>query len=433
LNRRILRLAVPNILSNLAVPLQGVVDTALMGRMDSDVYIGAVGLGATLFSVIYWGFSFLRMGTTGLTAQAYGSRDHTSGMLTLGRALLVAGLGSILVITLRHPLMALSFEWVIDGDPEVEQLASQYFLIRIFAAPAALGLYAFKGWFLGMQNARFPLILTLLVTLSNVAFSFWFVLGEGMTSDGVALGTVGAQYVGLATAFLLFRLKYMKAFHAGRKAQKDLFNLLALRRFFAVNSDIFFRTLALTFAFAFFDIKSAELSNQTLAINKILSHLLMLMAFGVDGFAYAAESLVGRYTGSKDGEQLRRAVRLLMLWGLGLGAIFSLLYGVGGALFLRIFTNQPELLSHARTFLPWMIGLPLLSAAAFMWDGVYIGATATRPLVLTMLVSTFGVFLPVYYLSFPALGNHGLWLAMSAFMLSRSVFLSVLAKKIIFF
>ncbi len=433
MNKRILRLAIPNIFSNLAIPLQGIVDTALMGHLDDEVYIGAIGLGATIFAIIYWGLGFIRMGTTGLVAQAYGRKDHDTVTLTLFRALGVALIAAGLVLVFREGIVTLAFDHMIDGEADTERLAADYFFIRILAAPAALSLFAFKGWFLGMQNARFPLILTLAVTISNIVFSLWFVKGMEMTSDGVAYGTLLAQYVGLALCLVLMRMRYWKEVLHFRRIRKALLEIAALRHFFSINSDIFFRTLALTFAFTFFDIKSAEAGNTTLAVNKILNQMLFLISYGVDGFAFAAESIVGRYVGSRQGDKLRQAIRLLMLWGLGLGAVFSLLYAAAGPLMLQVFTSQEHLLREANVYLPWMIALPLLSAAAFLWDGIYIGAVATRTLLYTMILSTFAVFLPVYYLSFPSMGNHGLWLAMSAFMLSRSLFLSFMAKKVIYF
>jgi MATE family multidrug resistance protein len=413
--------------------MQGIVDTALMGHLDDEVYIGAIGLGATLFAIIYWGLGFIRMGTTGLVAQAFGRDDKNTITLTLVRALAVALFAAGLVMLFRHGIVNLAFDYMIDGEADTERLAGEYFLIRVLAAPAALSLFAFKGWFLGMQNARFPLILTLVVTLSNIVFSFWFVKGMGMTSEGVAYGTVVAQYLGLGSCLILFRLKYFSEFLFLQKIKREILEIKALKHFFAINSDIFFRTLALTFAFTFFDIKSAEAGNTTLAVNKILNQMLFLISYGVDGFAFAAESIVGRYVGSREGDKLRRAIRLLMLWGMGLGAVFSLLYAVGGSWMLRIFTSQEHLIESANIYLPWMIALPLLSAAAFLWDGIYIGAVATRMLLYMMLISTFAVFLPVYYISFPYWGNHGLWLAMSAFMLSRSITLWIMAQKTIYF
>jgi MATE family multidrug resistance protein len=433
LNKRILRLAIPNILSNLAIPLQGIVDTALMGHLEDEVYIGAIGLGATLFAIIYWGLGFIRMGTTGLVAQAYGRQDQNTVTLTLFRALGVALLAAAIVLLFRQGIVTLAFDYMIDGEADTERLAGEYFFIRVLAAPAALSLFAFKGWFLGMQNARFPLILTLAVTLSNIVFSFWFVEGMGMTSDGVAYGTLCAQYIGLATCLVLLRIRYLKELLWVKKIKQEIFEIKALRHFFSINSDIFLRTLALTFAFTFFDVKSAEAGNTTLAVNKILNQMLFLISYGVDGFAFAAESIVGRYVGSKEGDKLRKAIRLLMIWGMGLGAVFSLVYAVGGTWILRVFTSQEHLLEAAYLYLPWMILLPLLSSAAFLWDGIYIGAVATRTLLYMMLLSTFVVFLPVYYISFPLWENHGLWLAMSAFMLSRSLFLSIMAKKVIYF
>lgn len=429
MNRSILRLAIPNILSNLSVPLLGMVDTALMGRMETEIYIGAIALGTILFNFIYWGFGFLRMGTTGMTAQAYGQGDHQESISILGRALLVALAGSLLIIILQKFIGRLGFD-LIQGDAAVKDLARSYFYIRIYAAPATLALYAFHGWFLGMQNARYPMWLTIFVNLLNIGFNLIFIYMFNMKSDGVALGTVCAQYTGLLLAILLFLRKYrncLPRFKVDRVIQ-----LSALRRFFSVNSDIFIRTICLIFAFAFFTSASAGIGSLALAANQILLQYFYLMAFGTDGFAFAAESLVGRFKGAGEPKQLRRAVKLLFFWGCGLGIIFALVYAAAGNNLLRLFTDQTAVIEAALPYVWWMILIPPAGAVAFMWDGVYIGATATKPMRNTMLLATLVFFLPVYYLSFPAMGNHGLWLAMLVFMLARAILLSLTARKHIF-
>lgn len=426
MNRIILRLAIPNILSNLTVPLLGIVDTALMGRLDSPYYIGAVALGSLLLNVIYWGMGFLRMGTTGMTAQAYGQGDPSAQIHLLGRALAVALGSALLMWLLQQPIAWVGFG-LIPGEPAVLELARTYFFIRIWAAPATIGLYALQGWFLGMQNARFPLFLTLLVNLTNVGLNLWLVWGLGLASDGVALATVVAQYLGLVAAGGLFYARYRGLLVHLRWAA--LVQRAALARFFSVNADIFIRTLCLIFTFTFFTAQSSGIDPVVLAANQILLQYFYTMSFGVDGFAFAAESLVGRYHGAGDGAQLRAALRQLFRWGAGLGLAFAGLYAVAGTPLLHIFTQQPAVLAAARPYLPWMSGLALAGAVAFMWDGAYIGATAVRPMRNTMLGATFGVFLPTYYLAFPHLGNHGLWLAMFLFMLTRSLLLSLLAPR----
>jgi len=429
LNREILRLAVPNILSNIAIPLLGMVDTAMMGHLNSEIYIGAVALGSIIFNFVYWGFGFLRMGTTGLTAQAFGRSDRRECAAILGRGAVVAVVGGLLLIVLQVAIAAAAFA-LIPGEADVESWARRYFYIRIYAAPATLLLYAIHGWFLGMQNARYPLVLTVLATGANIGFNVLFVLGFGMKSDGVALGTVCAQYLGLAAGVALLVRRYRPWLR--RLDWKRVFRLDALQTFFRVNIDIFIRTICLIFSFAFFTSASAAMDSLILAANQILLQYLSLMAYGVDGFAFAAESLVGRLTGAGRPDLLRRAVRRLFGWGLGVGAIFSLAYLFFGDELLRVFTDQPDILATAAPYLHWMIWLPPIGAVAYMWDGVYIGATATRPMRNMMLVATLLVFLPAYYLAEPSLGNDALWLAMLLFMAARGLSLSLLAPRWIF-
>jgi MATE family multidrug resistance protein len=419
MNRQILRLAVPNILSNLSIPLLGLVDTALMGRMESELYIGAVALGSIIFNFIYWGFGFLRMGTTGLTAQSYGRGDCREASDILGRALLVAAAGGVLMILFQGMIAWAGFG-LMQGGSEVKELALRYFFIRIYAAPATLGLYAFHGWFLGLQNARYPMILTILANGANILFNVYFVFRLGMKSDGVALGTVCAQYLGLAAAVILCLRKYREHLLAIKFGR--IKNISALKRFFSVNIDIFVRTMGLIFAFAFFVSQSAAMDSLVLAANQILLQYLNLMSFGVDGFAFAAESLVGRFIGEGRGQNLRGSVRLLFLWGCGLGAFFS----------LRIFTDQAEIIRAARPYVWWMTILPLAGSLAYMWDGVYIGATATKALRNMMVLSLLLGYLPVYYLTRGFLGNHGLWLAMFVFMAARAATLWLAAPRQIF-
>ncbi len=428
-NREILRLAVPNILSNISIPLLGMVDTALMGRLESEIYIGAVALGSIIFNIIYWGFGFLRMGTTGLTAQSYGQENRKECSAILGRGLLFALGSSILILVLQSVIAWLGFN-LIQGDEAVKALATQYFYIRIYAAPATLGLYVLQGWFLGMQNARYPMVLTIFVNLLNIVFNLVFVLQMGMKADGVALGTVCAQYLGLALAAGIFLFKYRP--YAALFEWTQIFRLAAVKRFFVINVDIFIRTVCLVFTFAFFTSASAAIDSLTLAANQILFQYISLMSYAVDGFAFAAESLVGRYLGARDPVRLGRSVRHLYYWGIGFGATFALIYGVGGRDLLRIFTDQSEIIQKASSYVWWIVGISLAGSVAYIWDGVYIGATATSSMRNMMLISTVAVFLPVYYLSLPVLGNHGLWLALLMFMVARGITLSLLAKRHIF-
>ena len=429
MNREVLRLAVPNILSNISIPLLGMVDTALMGRLESEVFIGAVALGSILFNFIYWGFGFLRMGTTGLTAQAFGRSDQREGIAILARGLMVAVVGSMLIIIIQGAIAWLGFS-LIPGDESVKQLAKQYFYIRIYAAPATLALYVIQGWFLGMQNARYPMVLMVIINLLNILFNLFFVYHLGMKSDGVALGTVCAQYIGLGLAGGLFLFRYRSSLRFFNR--KRVLNMESLKLFFSVNVDIFIRTICLVFTFAFFTAASSALDSFTLAANQILLQYISLMSYGVDGFAFAAESLVGKYLGRQDLSRLKMSVKQLFLWGCSLGGAFSFLYLIFGKSLLRIFTNLQPVIDAASPFILWMAVVPLFGAVAYMWDGVYIGSTATQAMRNMMLLATAVVFLPVYYLSVGFLGNHGLWLAMTLFMAARGVSLSVLARRHVF-
>jgi MATE family multidrug resistance protein len=428
-NQEILRLAIPNILSNISIPLLGIVDTVLMGRLESEIYIGAVALGTIIFNIIYWGFGFLRMGTTGLTAQSYGKGERKEGAAILGRGLLFALGGSILILGLQSVIAWIGFG-LLQGDETVKNLATQYFYIRIYAAPATLGLYVFQGWFLGMQNARYPMVLTIFVNLLNIVFNVVFVLQMGMKADGVALGTVCAQYLGLALALGMVFYKYRAFIFLIDRGQ--IFRLAAIKRFFAINVDIFIRTVCLVFTFAFFTSASAAFDSLTLAANQILLQYISLMSYAVDGFAFAAESLVGRYVGARDSARLRKSVRYLFYWGVGFGAVFALVYSAAGRTLLRIFTDQAEIIQAASPFVWWAVAISLAGSVAYMWDGVYIGATVTPSMRNMMLISTVAIFLPAYYLTVPAMGNHGLWLALLLFMIARGISLGLLAKRHVF-
>lgn len=428
MNKTILRLAIPNILSNLTVPLLGMVDTALMGRMESEIYIGAVALGSVVLGFIYWGLGFLRMGTTGLTAQAYGAGEEKRQITLFGQAMLVALGCALIVMLLQIPIAELAF-WLIPGKESVKGLAKEYFYIRIWGAPATIGLLALNGWFLGMQNARYPMILVIVSNVLNVALNVYFVFDLGMKSDGVAWATVIAQYSGIILALALFWYRYQNLWK--RLVWADVVDWTGLKHFFSVNADIFVRTLCLIFVFAFFTAQSSGIDPIILAANQILLQYFYTMSFAVDGFAFAAESLVGRYMGEKNQEELSKAIRLLFLWGIGFGLLFSLVYGLLGRELLKVFTDQIAVVEAAREYLPWIIVFPLSGAVAFMWDGTYIGATAVKPMRDTLIFSTLIVFLPTYYFAFPYWGNHALWLAMTLFMVARSVSLTLLAKRYI--
>ncbi|HYW34223.1 MAG TPA: MATE family efflux transporter [Balneolaceae bacterium] len=429
MNRRILRLAIPNVISNLSVPVLGAVDTALLGHLHNVAYIGAISVAGILFDFIFWGFGFLRMGTTGLTAQAYGEDNKTQSVATLGRALMVAGLFSLLIIAAQVGIADLGFA-LIGASADVEHYARIYFYIRIYSAPATLGLYAINGWFLGMQNARYPMIITVAFNLLNIALDVWFVYGLHMNVPGVALGTLISRYAGLFLAAALGWFKYkswLQAFVASLIAELE-----PLKKFFTVNLDIFVRTLCLIFAFTFFTAKSASMGDTILAANTILLQLWMVVSYGIDGFANAAESLVGRYTGSQQRRKLNQTIKYCFIWGVNIGVAASIIYGLFDKTILHIFTNQEPVIHKALLVFGWTIAGPTVSSFCYIWDGIFIGATATEPMRNSMIIATVGVFLPAYFIGKPYLGIQAIWLALTLFMIARGLTLSLFAPKHIF-
>ena len=367
MNKQILALAIPNILTNLSVPLLGLVDTALMGRMEGVAYLGAIALGGMIFNFIYWIFGFLRMGTTGFTAQAHGENNPALLSLHFVRPALIALLLGLLILCLQYPLAQLSF-YLIQSTAEVEMLAREYFFIRIWAAPATLMLYVLNGWFLGRQNARYPMYLAVFINLVNISANLYFVWVLKLNAAGVAWGTLCAQYLGLALGLFLFLRKYteLRPFFRASVRQWQ-----GMKRFFLVNGDIFIRTLCLLFTFSFFTAESARLGEDVLALNTILLQYLTLMAFGVDGFAFAAESLVGKSLGEGDQQGLKEVIRKLFYWGEGLGILFAVTYFFFFSEIFYVFTDKPELLAAAMPYLGWIVLGPVINTPCFIWDGIY--------------------------------------------------------------
>ncbi|MEO9886249.1 MAG: MATE family efflux transporter [Balneola sp.] len=429
MNKRVLQLAIPNIISNISVPLLGAVDTAVIGHLEHVYYLGAIAVGSIIFDFIFWGFGFLRMGTTGLVAQAYGANNIQRTKVILVRVLLVALGGSVLILLLQYPLIEFSL-WAIDATPEVEQYTRIYYKIRIFSAPATLGLFAINGWFLGMQNARYPMIITIFLNLLNITTNLIFVFYFGMNVDGVAWGSLLSSYCAIALAATLYFITYNKVKIS--VSWSDLVELEELKKFFSVNRDIFIRTLCLIFSYAFFTASSAKMGDVWLAANTILLQLWYISAYAVDGFAYAAESLVGRYVGARDFKKMKKAIWTCMAWGLGFGLVGTLFYAVFDRELLSIFTDKPLVIETAMIVAVWLIIAPIVNSVCFIWDGVYIGATSTSAMRNSMLIATILFFVPVYYLVKPYAGNHALWIAMTSFMVIRGVTLTLYARKELF-
>jgi len=426
-NHQILRLAIPNIVSNLSVPLLGLVDTALMGRLENVAYLGALAIGSMVFNFLYWGFGFLRMGTTGLTAQEFGAERREGMVMILVRVLFLAGLIGILMVLLKVPVVAVAFRFM-DAGPEVTGFAQEYVDIRIFTAPAMMMLFGLQGWFLGMQNATFPMIITIVHNVLNIVLNLLFIQGFGMKVDGVAYGTLISTWLAFFLALGLFFWRYRGLM--GDIRWDRFFLPEALLRYFSVNRDIFIRTLCLIFTFTFFTAMSARQGELVLAANTILLQLWLVASYGIDGFAYAAESLVGRYLGGRDDGRLQGVIRRVILWGVGLGAAISVVYGIFGRGILEIFTGNAEVIALAMSVIVWTVLAPAVSGLSYVLDGVFIGATRTGVMRNTMLIATLLVFLPVYWIGTKLVGVHGLWLAMLMFMLARGVSLAWFVKGI---
>jgi MATE family multidrug resistance protein len=426
MNKSILRLAIPNIISNITVPLLGMVDLALMGHLSSPVYIGAIGLGSVIFNVLYLSLGFLRMGTTGFTAQAFGKNDKQEIAHGLYRPLLIAGSLALLLIILQIPIEKISF-FLLNGSDDVKALARKYFYIRIYAAPATLGLMALMGWFVGMQNTQIPMYLSIFINILNIAFNLFFVNVIDMNVDGVAWGTLLAQYGGLA--FGIFLLLKNFRMHLLPLQKQVLLNLEMLKRFFKVNRDILIRSIVLILTLSFFTSESAGLGNRVLALNSMMLQYFFVFSYFMDGFAYAGEALVGKYTGSNDSQKIKSTIHYLLLWGFGMSLPFILAYGFFHNELIRLITDNTDLIASALKYKWWMILIPISTFAAFIWDGIYIGATASVAMRNTMLIASIGVFLPAWYFGSQYWGNHGLWLAFHLFMISRGVLMTLFAPK----
>lgn len=426
MNRRILRLAIPSIISNITVPLLGLVDVTIVGHLGATSYIGAIAVGGLLFNILYWNFGFLRMGTSGLTSQAYGRKDADAEVRVLVQAISVGLLSALAILLLQYPVERLAFR-LLDTSAEVELYAVAYFRVCIWGAPAVLAMYGFKGWFIGMQNSRFPMYIAIAVNIINILCSLCFVFVLGMKVEGVALGTVVAEWSGLLMAILLWLMRYGDL--RMRIALRDSLHFSAMRRFFAVNRDIFLRTLCLIAVTTFFTSTGARQGDVILAVNTLLMQLFTLFSYIMDGFAYAAEALAGRYIGACNLRELKHAVRNLFGWGFGLSALFTLLYGIGGKNFLGLLTNDVEVIRVAGEYYYWVLAIPLAGFGAFLWDGILIGATATRQMLWAIVVAA-GIFFGIYYLFSGMTNNHMLWLAFLSYLFFRGFMMTIWGRQI---
>ncbi|SEN12114.1 MATE family efflux transporter [Halomonas caseinilytica] len=416
--RRVWSLAWPIILSNITVPLLGLVDTAVVGHLPDSRYLAAVTLGATLFGFLYWGFGFLRMGTTGLTSQAAGRGDDEGVRNLLGQSMLLAlGIGLVLILA-GGPLVDLGL-WLLDGSAEATALAGEYARIRLWSAPAVLANYAILGWFLGQQNSRVTLIILVLTNAVNILLDLLFVVGFGMTSDGVAWATVIADFSALAVGLWLVSRQLRRL--EGRFRRERLLRLGAYAELFQVNANLFVRTLGLLFATAFFTAQGAAQGDTILAANAVLLQFIMLTSYGLDGFAHAAEALTGHAVGRGRWQEFAQAVRGATRFSLLTAGIAALAFALGGHWLIALLTGLPDVRANAGEYLPWVVAMPLIAVWSYLLDGVFIGATAIREMRNSIFIGL-AVYLPVWWLTQP-LGNHGLWLAFTVFTATRSAVL----------
>jgi MATE family multidrug resistance protein len=420
-NRRVLSLALPIILSNASVPLLGAVDTAVMGHLPDPAYIGAVAVGAMIFSFLYWGFGFLRMGTTGFTAQAFGAEDAEEMRAALARPLLLGLIIGLCLIALQALIAPAAF-YFMDASAQVEGFAQTYFDIRIWGAPATLITYALLGWLLGGGNARAVLYIQLLLNGLNIALNLIFVLGLGMTIDGVALATVISEYTALAFGLLL-AAGQMKSW-PGVWERARILERARLTALFRVNLDIFIRTFCLQVAFFAFTARSAQLGELQLAANAILLQFETFMAYILDGFAHAVEVLAGNALGARKRAAFRGAVVASTVWAALFALLITLVYAVAGPQLVTLFTDIEAVREATWDFLPWAVVMPLVGVWAYQLDGIFIGATRTAAMRNAMLVSLLG-YLPALFLFEQLWGNHGLWLSITLFLGLRGVTLAV--------
>lgn len=408
-DHQILKIAMPAIVTNITVPLLGLVDTAIVGHMGDAAYIGAIAVGSMIFNLVYWVFGFLRMGTSGLTAQAYGRQDELAMRRILRQSLKWAGGIALLLILLQWPLCEVMLA-VIGPTADVRPLAATYFYYVVWGAPASLGLFALTGWYIGMQNTRYPMYISILQNVTNIIVSLLLVYGLGMKVEGVALGTVIAQYVGLLTGIVLLPKGVRKIEPGGGGVES----------FFRINRDIFLRTLFLVGVNLCFTAIGARQGATILAVNTLLMQLYLLFSYVMDGFAYAGEALGGRYWGAHKWKPFMATVRRLFVWGAMMTALFTAVYVLGGESFLRLLTDEPSVVEASRDFVWWAYLIPVAGVSAFVWDGMFIGITASRGMLLSAIIAAATFFAGVFVFV-PSLGNHGLMLSMLLFLLMRGV------------
>lgn len=416
-HRSVLAISIPIMLSNVSEPLIGVVNTAVVGQLPDPYYIGAIAVGALIFSFIFWGFGFLRLSTGGLSAQAVGAGDTEELVAVLGRSLLIAGGAGLALILLAPVIRDVGFG-LMGGTPEVRAHGETYFNYRIWSAPAALANYCVMGWFIGQAKSKLAFLVQLFLNLTNMALSMLFVLRLGMTSDGVGLAALIAEWSAAALALVLaFRMLR----HLG--ARLSLARILRRDRLWktlAMNGDVMIRTLCLVFAFTWFTARGARAGDAVVAVNAVLLNFFEVAAYLIDGFAYASEALVGQSVGARNRERFRAAIWLTSVWAMVAGIVCSLIIWLAGPSLIDLMTVTPEVRAMARAYLPWAAISPVLGVICFQFDGIFTGAMATRDMRNMMIVSL-AIFMAAWWWLEPRYGNHGLWAALNIFFVARGV------------
>ena len=437
LNSQILRLAIPSILANITIPLVGVVDTAIVGHIDSATAIGGIAIGTMLFDLLYWNFGFLRVGTSGMTAQAYGRGDRAECAKLLGQSVGIALVGTA-VIWLLQWLFVTAVLAIVPCSAEVSAFARKYFFIRIWAAPATLSLMAFKGWFIGMQDTVSPMLTDIVVNVMNMLVSYVLAVYTPFGAMGVAYGTVIAQMTGLLVALLILLIRYKAIWQIGYEAMRRLgYKVLKIlggnemKRFMSLNGNLFVRSLCFMVVYVGFTSLASKYGDVELAVSTIMMKLFMLFSYFVDGFAYAGEALVGKEWGARKHKMgVGLVVRLLFLWSLGVGVLFTLLFGVWSEECYRAMTNDMVVLTRLADYTGWLVAMPIVSTLAFMWDGVYAGATAGRQIRNAMIYAALG-FVLCYLATYWWLGIQGLYIAYFAHLIARVVYLSTAWRNVL--
>ena len=435
LNSQILRLTIPSILANITIPLVGVVDTAIVGHIANATAIGGIAIGTMLFDLLYWNFGFLRVGTSGMTAQAFGRGDRVECARLLSQSVGIALIGAALIWLIQWLFVNLVLT-LVPCSPEVASFAREYFFIRIWAAPATLSLMAFKGWFIGMQDTVSPMITDILVNVVNMAVSYVLAVYTPMGALGVALGTVIAQFTGLTAAIILLLVKYRHLWQ-GLSPVRLAFDRQCMRRLLSLNGNLFVRSLCFMVVYVGFTSLASQYGDVELAVSTIMMKLFMLFSYFVDGCAYAGEALVGKYIGlnqesgvrSQDRSDISRVVGLLFAWSLGVGILFTLIFALWSSGFYRAMTSDTTVLTRLADYTAWLIAMPIVSTLAFMWDGVYAGATAGKQIRNGMIYAALA-FVISYLATYPYLDVISIYIAYFAHLAARVLYLTGAWKKV---